>query len=561
VLYHLRLDTAIAESNKMLCQVIQQDKVQKAKEARREDRAQLQRAEEFRKFAEAAGQDEQQTTLETSFGKKQPPPCAEVVVPPPPPTRPTPTAAAQPTTVTARGVAFSGEEMHEKFMEKFNEVLEGEKATRGAKVPTSVKAMFEILIDTCVPKRFSADNTPAVSALTDAAMAKYNANFGSKLFYTVPSLQVGTLAHAHYHSIAGLRFYVVQWELRVPNIVLKCTKSGLCNGLLCHDRNEFKKNQRAAPMYGMGGQVGWVTTMFYKCGECGTRIPGNDPHLLASLPAYIRDLYPVDPRYASTKRFQLDIPLSKWAREASISWLSPEQFAKLLFEVLGEMYVARVENFVSLLNANKEFLEDKEKESVCYPSFLDWVGELPPSPQQLRNLLHLAERSDLTSSGVSDHDRQVRELQSVQAKVCFSFDHCFATAKTYLGSSGIKCTWNVTNENGETMSCLAVADSSAATYAHGAEQLIRREGFHPKVYYSDIFPSGGPFWTLLLGDSVLGRLGLFHFLQRIVRTLRDTHECYKISIKELKMAIYRYERHTTSSSKKSSSLAWLLNKS
>ena len=40
---------------------------------------------------------------------------------------------------------------------------------------------------------------------------------------------------------------------------------------------------------------------------------------------------------------------------------------------------------------------------------------------------------------------------------------------------------------------------------------------------------------------VVGRLGLFHFMQRIIRTLRDSHMHYRQAIWDLRMAVYEYD--------------------
>lgn len=146
----------------------------------------------------------------------------------------------------------------------------------------------------------------------------------------------------------------------------------------------------------------------------------------------------------------------------------------------------------------------------------------------------------MTPTGVSDYMRHVRELQSVECHVCFAFDHCFATGKTY-SDKNIKATWTATNENGEVMMVVGVTKTTQQEAAHGAEQLVRRQGFKPKVLYSDIWPNGKKFWSMLMGDDIKGRLGLFHFLQRIIRTLRDNHSLYHEALRELKKAVYRYD--------------------
>ena len=55
--------------------------------------------------------------------------------------------------------------------------------------------------------------------------------------------------------------------------------------------------------------------------------------------------------------------------------------------------------------------------------------------------------------------------------------------------------------------------------------------------YSDTWPAKDDFWVNLLGEDC-GRLGLFHFIRRITRTLRTTHMHFNRAINDLLLAIY-----------------------
>ena len=58
--------------------------------------------------------------------------------------------------------------------------------------------------------------------------------------------------------------------------------------------------------------------------------------------------------------------------------------------------------------------------------------------------------------------------------------------------------------------------------------------------YYDTFPKGECFWKLVF-HNVGGRLGLFHFMQRIVRALRQNHVDYYKGVSKLCEAIYRWD--------------------
>ena len=56
------------------------------------------------------------------------------------------------------------------------------------------------------------------------------------------------------------------------------------------------------------------------------------------------------------------------------------------------------------------------------------------------------------------------------------------------------------------------------------------------------WPCKSSYWSTLLGDNIQGRLGLFHFIQRITRTLRKKHVDYYSSIRGLLDSLYFYNQ-------------------
>lgn len=82
--------------------------------------------------------------------------------------------------------------------------------------------------------------------------------------------------------------------------------------------------------------------------------------------------------------------------------------------------------------------------------------------------------------------------------------------------------WDCSNENGEIASAVLVPSTKTVHFAHGAMALTRRSNFVPKAMYSDTWPNKSAFWSLLF-DKIQGRLGLFHCIQRMSRTLKKNH--------------------------------------
>jgi len=59
--------------------------------------------------------------------------------------------------------------------------------------------------------------------------------------------------------------------------------------------------------------------------------------------------------------------------------------------------------------------------------------------------------------------------------------------------------------------------------------------------YADTWPHKSSFWgPVLFGKELTGRLGLFHFIQRISRTLRKKHVDYQEAVNKLLDCVYEY---------------------
>jgi hypothetical protein len=70
--------------------------------------------------------------------------------------------------------------------------------------------------------------------------------------------------------------------------------------------------------------------------------------------------------------------------------------------------------------------------------------------------------------------------------------------------------------------------------------LARRPNFTPKAMYSDRWPVKMDYWALIFGRQMEGRLGLFHFTQRIIKTLKKQHIDYFLAVNSLLECIYYY---------------------
>ena len=104
-------------------------------------------------------------------------------------------------------------------------------------------------------------------------------------------------------------------------------------------------------------------------------------------------------------------------------------------------------------------------------------------------------------------------------------DHTFDVVKNYQGKMGAAALWDCTTETGEIASAVLVPTTKTQHFSHAAQALAARPNFNPKVMYSDTWPSKSDYWPLLF-NKLEGQLGLFHYVQRITKTLNKKHIDY-----------------------------------
>ena len=74
----------------------------------------------------------------------------------------------------------------------------------------------------------------------------YQKNFPSScLSFTVSTADKTKVPDLNYLVIEGLTFYVVQWELNIPDVVICCAECD--DGVMIHNKFYFKHNGVATP--------------------------------------------------------------------------------------------------------------------------------------------------------------------------------------------------------------------------------------------------------------------------------------------------------------------------
>jgi hypothetical protein len=71
------------------------------------------------------------------------------------------------------------------------------------------------------------------------------------------------------------------------------------------------------------------------------------------------------------------------------------------------------------------------------------------------------------------------------------------------------------------------------------QELAHRQGFNPKVFYTDTFPHLKE--TLEGIFMCMGRLGIFHYLKRVTKTMDLSHPQYHEARVELSECVFEYD--------------------
>jgi len=170
----------------------------------------------------------------------------------------------------------------------------------------------------------------------------------------------------------------------------------------------------------------------------------------------------------------------------------------------------------------------------------EFIRQHPPMGDTIRDMYDAAASSNKNPWGISDHDRHVREIQSVKCDGgIFAQDHTFQVTKNYRKSLRATAAWDVATGTGEIASAVLARTTQTKDFAHAAQQLMYRTNWKPQVKHSDTWPNKKEHWCLTC-PGMEGRLGLFHFQKRIVSTLRKKHVDYFDAVTDLLAALYAH---------------------
>jgi hypothetical protein len=366
-------------------------------------------------------------------------------------------------------------------------------------------------------------------------MAVYRKYFApGQIIFTFPQ-EVSTEAPSpYYHMIEGCCIGDVDWERSHLGVKLACPSCNNGNPIQRAYTN-LSKNSILLNVhtYKSANLCMLTRVMHYRCLRCKEVISGVDGRLLAKLPAHARAAYPVSPEYGIGKNtsFQVAQDVADDLRESIKTYSNPQQFTAKLYRRQGLEFERKAATYVSV-NANQERTD--------FVSWANWInGFYPPSPDSFKNHYQHSEESTLGPTGMSNDERYTRELQSVTTTEGAAFDWTFAVLHNYYRSKAKACCTAKTSM-GLWAGAVLVPSTKISDAAHFIEQMARRPGFSLRVLYTDTWPSNNQFWFGIFGADLLGRLGLFHFLKRLLEFLDPQCEIYWKALDAFKSTIYRY---------------------
>ena len=335
-------------------------------------------------------------------------------------------------------------------------------------------------------------------------------SFFRGMAFCVPPIRGNTCAL--YDSVVNQEILVVDWEMFFPDHSLRCPR---CDGTLQRTRSNFSKNKTLFPLFGMNGPPMYAILMGYKCPCCRASFQSNDGELLATLPIYMANCYPVEPKYARGNQ-HITKTATRHFEGLMLIYGNGDKCSRMLLDGINKDYEERTASYYS-------FCKEANKKGEDYPvKDGEWLVRYPPLGETIRQLYDDAASSDWTWYKISDHDRNRREIQGVKCTKVMAHDHTHEVVKNYPSRIKAVALWDSSNERGEIAAAVLVPTTKTKDVAHATEQLLRRTCFEPKAMYTDTCPHGEDFWGLLVPGAKLC-LGLFHFLQRISKTLRNRH--------------------------------------
>lgn len=283
----------------------------------------------------------------------------------------------------------------------------------------------------------------------------------------------------------------------------------------------------------------WCIIKSLVCSCCRRRTTTNDSEVLCRLPAFMANSYPVDYKYAlANKNSHIGTEATTVFDTVMTMYANSNLCSHLLCSSMNNAYLEKLADYYSYHKEKKA-----TSDTTMLKPYIDkngvFIKTFPPTGETVRELFDDALNNANTPWKIIDHNRHTQEIQAVKCSLTMAQDHTFDVIHNYQKKLGATALWDVATETGEIASAMLVPTTKTIHFAHAAQQLAKRPTFNPKVMYSDTYPNKSGFWPLLF-DGIEGRLDLFHYIQRITKTMRKKHIDYNQAMASLLDAVYTY---------------------
>ena len=249
-------------------------------------------------------------------------------------------------------------------------------------------------------------------------------------------------------------------------------------------------------MFVMEGPPQWCVAQSMVCTKCELRVNANNGELLCSLPACVRQSYPVDMKHALNKNSHVGRSATDVMDLLMTTCGNGDFCSRLLFDAVNRSHIQKSEAHCSSCKAH-----GKEGEPVvCIASDGEHKTNHPPLGDSMRDTYDQAASSVNTPKKISDHDRHTREMQRFSCHRVFAQDSTHDVAKNCFEKKalGVVALWDCANENGEIASAVLMPSTKTMHLAHAAGALSCRTTFKPAGMRSDTWPNkaAGMFFSL-----------------------------------------------------------------
>jgi hypothetical protein len=357
--------------------------------------------------------------------------------------------------------------------------------------------------------------------------------------FTIPPSDKSKPPDNNYALIEGKTIYILNWELNFPNVSLECPCEG-CSGKMIQKKFDFTIEGKVTPIQTMSGSLDYAVSMQYFCGICKSSFKANDGRLFGQLPSHVRSGYPVEPRFALSAEHHLDISSSRFLQSTMLTYGNGNIISRHFYELMAKHHEDMNEVYYD------QAIDTETHIQKPLPDFHEFNRKSFLRGDAIRIRYDKAASSSLTTCNISDYDRYTREIQGVGCATISASDHTFATVKNYRSTDveGAKCVFTVnSSDSGEVAGMYLVNSTEAKQYSHALEQFASRPNVDPKIHVTDDWPSNADLIESIFNErgsaNLKGRLGLFHFIQRLTKTLNENHPDCRKAMAALSRCVYR----------------------